>query len=69
MKSILEDRTTPGQLKEAFEIIAVDKGTVTDMDLGKAQMSPETLAYLKSKMPQKNGGYDYEEFLTVVFKQ
>lgn len=56
-------------MKEAFEIIAVDKGTVTDMDLGKAQMSPETLAYLKSKMPQKNGGYDYEEFLTVVFKQ
>ena len=65
----MEDRTSPNQLRDAFAGIANGKSHLTDNDLVLARLEPATLAYLKSKMPQVDGGYDYKTFLDSIFRK
>lgn len=69
---IMEDQTTPEQLREAFRGLASDKGFVTELDLKLAHLSPSTFDYLRQAMPSSMNDmgepwYDYERWLDDVF--
>jgi hypothetical protein len=71
MISITEDKTTPDQLLESFEIMAGEKGYVTETDLRTGQVPPEQVDYLKTVLPPFEGvenAYDYKAYLGRAFK-
>ncbi|KAI3616115.1 actin cross-linking [Moniliophthora roreri] len=71
---IMEDQTTPDQLRESFRGIASDKSFVTELDLRIAHLPASAIDYLREAMPStlNEAGepqYDYERWLDEVFVQ
>ncbi|OCH85952.1 actinin-like protein [Obba rivulosa] len=69
---IMEDQTSPEQLRDAFRGIARDKPFVTELDLRVAQLPASAIEYLRQAMPPMEGGpgepeYDYEAWIEEVF--
>ncbi|KAI0789597.1 actinin-like protein [Abortiporus biennis] len=69
---IMEDQTSPDQLRESFRGIANDKPFVTELDLRVAHLPQSSIDYLKEAMPsaQNEHGepeFDYEAWLNDVF--
>ncbi|CDO76696.1 hypothetical protein BN946_scf184975.g5 [Trametes cinnabarina] len=69
---IMEDQTSPAQLREAFRGIAADKPYVTELDLRVAHLPASTIEFLRQAMPSSEHGigepeYDYERWLDEVF--
>ncbi|KAI0081627.1 actin cross-linking [Panus rudis PR-1116 ss-1] len=65
---IMEDQTSPAQLRESFRGIAADKPFVTELDLRVAQLPQTAIDYLRQAMPKKENGegepeYDYEAWI------
>ncbi len=76
MKSEQEDRVTVDQLQSAFSMLAVEKVTlgifmakkfITKQDLLTVGITPETVAFLTSKMTAMDNGYDFDSFLKQSF--
>lgn len=65
--SIVEDKTSPDQLHEAFRHAAGEKSYVTELDLRMAMIPESSIEYLKHAMPQMEDGYDYTRYLGSVF--
>jgi Ca2+-binding EF-hand superfamily protein len=71
MVSLTEDRTTPEQLLESFQKISHGKDHITITDLLAAQVPQDTVDYLKSVLPPKEGvadAYDFNAYLQTVFE-
>ncbi|CEP20191.1 hypothetical protein [Parasitella parasitica] len=66
MVSVTEDKTTPGQLLDAFRTIAQDKAFVTELDLKMSQIPVPMINYLKERMDSK-GQMNYESFVQDMF--
>ncbi|KAI0763582.1 actinin-like protein [Trametes elegans] len=71
---IMEDQTSPAQLREAFRGIAADKPYVTELDLRVAQLPASAIEFLRQTMPSSENDvgepeYDYERWLDEVFEQ
>ncbi|KAI8994227.1 actinin-like protein [Trametes punicea] len=71
---IMEDQTSPAQLREAFRGIAADKPYVTELDLRVAHLPASAIEFLRQAMPSSANGagepeYDYERWLDEVFEQ
>ncbi|KAI8636991.1 actinin-like protein [Parasitella parasitica] len=66
MVSVTEDKTTPGQLLDAFRTIAGDKPFVTELDLTMSQIPVPMINYLKERM-NSQGEMNYESFLKDMF--
>ncbi|KAF9013185.1 calponin homology domain-containing protein [Cyathus striatus] len=69
---IMEDQTSPDQLRESFRGIASDKPFVTELDLRIAQLPAASIEYLQNAMPSSPNEageleYDYERWLDEVF--
>ncbi|EMD40209.1 hypothetical protein CERSUDRAFT_151252 [Gelatoporia subvermispora B] len=69
---IMEDQTSPEQLRDAFRGIAHEKPYVTELDLRVAQLPASAIEYLRQAMPPLEGGtgepeYDYEAWIDEVF--
>jgi len=69
---IMEDQTSPEQLRESFRGIATDKPFVTEVDLRIAHLPQSAIEYLREVMPSKSNEageleYDYERWLDDVF--
>ncbi|CAL1712467.1 unnamed protein product [Somion occarium] len=69
---IMEDQTSPAQLRESFRGIAADKPFVTELDLRVAHLPQNAIDYLREAMPLiENGegepGFDYEAWIDDVF--
>ncbi|KAL7280110.1 hypothetical protein ACG7TL_006526 [Trametes sanguinea] len=69
---IMEDQTSPAQLREAFRGIAADKPYVTELDLRVAHLPANAIDFLRQAMPSSANGagepeYDYERWLDEVF--
>ncbi|KAH8825132.1 actinin-like protein [Flagelloscypha sp. PMI_526] len=69
---IMEDQTTPDQLRESFRGIASDKPFVTELDLRMAQLTPATIEFLKGVMQSDSNEageptYDYERWIDDSF--
>ncbi|KAI1794952.1 actinin-like protein [Ganoderma leucocontextum] len=71
---IMEDQTSPAQLRESFRGIAGDKPYVTELDLRVAHLPATAIEFLRQAMPSTSNGvgqpeYDYERWLDEVFEQ
>ncbi|KAI0826832.1 actinin-like protein [Trametes gibbosa] len=71
---IMEDQTSPAQLREAFRGIAADKPYVTELDLRVAHLPASAIDFLRQAMPSAatdtgEPEYDYERWLDEVFEQ
>ncbi|KAM5539464.1 hypothetical protein V8D89_006916 [Ganoderma adspersum] len=71
---IMEDQTSPAQLRESFKGIAGDKPYVTELDLRVAHLPATAIEFLRQAMPSTSNGvgepeYDYERWLDEVFEQ
>lgn len=71
---IMEDQTSPAQLRESFRGIAGDKPYVTELDLRVAHLPATAIEFLRQAMPSASNGvgepeYDYERWLDEVFEQ
>ncbi|KAI0629735.1 actinin-like protein [Trametes polyzona] len=71
---IMEDQTSPAQLREAFRGIAADKPYVTELDLRVAHLPASAIEFLRQAMPCSENDvgepeYDYERWLDEVFEQ
>ncbi|KAF8133841.1 calponin homology domain-containing protein [Boletus edulis] len=69
---IMEDQTSPEQLRDSFRGIAADKPFVTELDMRLAQLPVSAIDYLREVLPSsKNEAgepeYDYETWLHDVF--
>jgi len=64
---IMEDQTSPEQLREAFRGIANDKPFVTELDLRLAQLPAGSIEYLREAMRSAGEELDYESWLDRVF--
>lgn len=67
---IMEDQTSPEQLRDAFRGIANDKPFVTELDLRVALLPADSIEYLRQAMPpapDSGEGFDYEGWLDEVF--
>ncbi|KAI9058116.1 actinin-like protein [Trametes sanguinea] len=69
---IMEDQTSPAQLREAFRGIAADKPYVTELDLRVAHLPANAIEFLRQAMPSSTNGvgepeYDYERWIEEVF--
>ncbi|KAG7088189.1 hypothetical protein E1B28_012206 [Marasmius oreades] len=69
---IMEDQTSPDQLRESFRSIASDKPFVTELDLRVAHLPASALDYLREAMPSKvnEAGepvFDYDRWIDEVF--
>ncbi|KAF9255638.1 actin cross-linking [Marasmius fiardii PR-910] len=65
---IMEDQTSPDQLRESFRGIASDKPFVTELDLRIAHLPASAIDYLRGAMPSRlnEGGepeYDYDKWI------
>ncbi|KAF8583127.1 actin cross-linking [Ramaria rubella] len=63
---IMEDQTSPEQLRDAFRGIANDKPFVSELDLRVALLPAGAIEYLREAMPvapDADRGYDYEAWL------
>lgn len=69
MVSITEDKTTSGQLRDAFLALAGEKGYVTDMDMKMGQLDEATRSFFMEHLSKTaNGeGYDFNAFLAKTF--
>ncbi|KAI0699926.1 actinin-like protein [Cerioporus squamosus] len=70
---IMEDQTSPAQLREAFRGIAADKPYVTELDLRVAHLPASAIEFLRQAMPSSSNDvgeaeYDYERWLDEVFE-
>jgi actinin alpha len=69
MVSKIETSDTPNTIKNAFKEIAGGKDYITEEDLKRVPgMSPETISYLLSNMPNNNGQYDFNAFTDRTYK-
>ncbi|KAI9312793.1 actinin-like protein [Dichotomocladium elegans] len=73
MVSITEDKSTPGQLQDAFQTIAGDKPYVTELDLRRCIVSDKAVDYLIEDMPRLSGepdsnSFDYSRYVKHVFE-
>jgi len=59
MKSVTEDAVTQEQFAEQMGIVAGGKDFVTENDMIKAGMTPDQIEYVKTNMPKKHDGYDF----------
>ncbi|KAI0357506.1 actinin-like protein [Trametes cingulata] len=71
---IMEDQTSPAQLREAFRGIAADKPYVTELDLRVAHLPASAIEFLRQAMPSATNDvgepeYDYERWIEEVFEQ
>ncbi|EIW59419.1 actinin-like protein [Trametes versicolor FP-101664 SS1] len=71
--TIMEDQTSPEQLRESFRGIAADKPYVTELDLRVAQVPASAIDFLRQAMPSYENDvgepeYDYERWLDEVFE-
>ncbi|KAJ8468884.1 hypothetical protein ONZ51_g9361 [Trametes cubensis] len=71
---IMEDQTSPAQLRESFRGIAGDKPYVTELDLRVAHLPASAIEFLRQAMPSSTNDvgepeYDYERWLDEVFEQ
>ncbi|KAJ8472448.1 hypothetical protein ONZ51_g8503 [Trametes cubensis] len=71
---IMEDQTSPAQLRESFRGIAGDKPYVTELDLRVAHLPASAIEFLRQVMPSSTNDvgepeYDYERWLDEVFEQ
>ncbi|KAH9889930.1 actinin-like protein [Cubamyces lactineus] len=71
---IMEDQTSPAQLRESFRGIAGDKPYVTELDLRVAHIPASAVEFLRQAMPSSTNDvgepeYDYERWLDEVFEQ
>ncbi|OJT14685.1 Alpha-actinin-like protein 1 [Trametes pubescens] len=71
--TIMEDQTSPEQLRESFRGIAADKPYVTELDLRVAQVPASAIDFLRKAMPSYENDvgepeYDYERWLDEVFE-
>ncbi|KAI0373677.1 actinin-like protein [Pilatotrama ljubarskyi] len=71
---IMEDQTSPAQLREAFRGIAADKPYVTELDLRVAHLPASAIDFLRQAMPSSANDagepeYDYERWIDEVFEQ
>ncbi|KZT56334.1 hypothetical protein CALCODRAFT_524325 [Calocera cornea HHB12733] len=69
---IMEDQTTPEQLRDAFRSLTGEKGFMTEMDLKQAVLSESTIAYLQQVIPSSTvpiEHLDYEGWLDEVFSE
>ncbi|KAK7690274.1 hypothetical protein QCA50_006929 [Cerrena zonata] len=69
---IMEDQTSPAQLRESFRGIAADKPFVTELDLRVAHLPQSAIDYLREAMPiiedgEGEPGFDYEAWIEEVF--
>jgi Ca2+-binding EF-hand superfamily protein len=67
---IMEDSTSPEQLRESFRGIAHDKPFVTELDLRLAMIPQSTIDFLTQTMPRIEGSeneFDYESWLDEAF--
>ncbi|KAF8516840.1 actin cross-linking [Hysterangium stoloniferum] len=60
---IMEDQTSPEQLRDAFRGIANDKPFVTELDLRLALLPAGSIEYLREAMPRAGEELDYESWL------
>ncbi|KAI0667757.1 actinin-like protein [Trametes maxima] len=72
--NIMEDQTSPAQLRESFRGIAADKPYVTELDLRVAHLPASAIEFLRQAMPSAENDvgepqYDYERWLDEVFEQ
>jgi Ca2+-binding EF-hand superfamily protein len=63
MVSLNEDTIDPAQLADAFVTVSGGKDFVTEADLGRAQLSPEQIAFVKASCPKSGDGYDFKAWL------
>ncbi|RDX53548.1 actinin-like protein [Lentinus brumalis] len=71
---IMEDQTSPAQLRDAFRGIAADKPYVTELDLRVAHLPASAIEFLRQAMPSSSNDvgepeYDYERWLDEVFEE
>ena len=68
MVSITEDRVTLDQLRQSFKAMAGGRRVVQEVELRQGMVPAEQVDYLVSVMPQVDGGYDYEAYLSTAFQ-
>ncbi|KAJ1914929.1 alpha-actinin [Tieghemiomyces parasiticus] len=69
--NVIQDQTTPEQVRHSFQVVAGDKPYVTEMDLKMSQLPPPVMAYLITHMPARDGAtgeYDFQAYLDAVFQ-
>ncbi|GJJ15565.1 hypothetical protein Clacol_009843 [Clathrus columnatus] len=66
---IMEDQTSPDQLRDAFRSIAKDKTFVTELDLRQALIPAGSIEYLVQAIPRAGAeeNLDFESWLSDVF--
>jgi len=70
MISKAEASDTPNTIKNAFKEISGGKDFITEEDLNRVPgMTPETVTYLLSNMPNNGGKYDYNGFTDNTYKK
>jgi len=66
MSARVRDNESPAQV-ESFRVLSKDKDVVTEAELNSV-LEPAQVAYLKSILPEKDGGYDYNAFLESFYQ-
>ncbi|KAJ3353955.1 hypothetical protein HDU91_005831 [Kappamyces sp. JEL0680] len=66
-RSLEEDKVTPEALAVAFKTLASDLPYITEADLYRGGMDAQIVELLKSQLPKREEGYDYNAFLANVF--
>jgi len=56
------------QLTESFKVLAGGKDFLTTQDCQVGGLKPEEIEYVTLTLPQKDGGYDYNAFVSSSFK-
>jgi len=65
---LMEDKDTPEQLLQSFQLLSESADTIADTQLASSRLSPEDVEYLKSKMPQtEDGRYNYNAYVHSQF--
>lgn len=71
MISITEDKPTPEQLLQSFEVMDGGKGYLTEVDLHTGQVPADEIEFLKTVLPPfegVEGGFDYKAYVKAAFK-
>lgn len=66
MISVTEDKTSPEQILESFQIIS-SKDFVTAGELSAAQIPQDLVDFLTATLPKVDNAYDYKKFMSDKF--
>ncbi|KAJ2996842.1 hypothetical protein HDV02_006095 [Globomyces sp. JEL0801] len=66
-RNLQEDKLNLEHLTVSFKTLAEDRPYVTEADMYRGGLSSQVVEYLKSQLPKKEEGYDYNQFLGSVF--